>query len=1177
MKHSVFYQEIQKLFLLVIVLTFYSLNAVGQCSGTTINVQAPANNLASIVANAVPGTCFYLPNGNYAFANVIPKDNMRFIGQSRGGVQVSGYGNENAFHGTADAVEIKNMTFHHFDDMGGAGGGPQEQSPIRGTPAIWVSNAGQMATNWVIDNIESHNNIAAGLFLGDHFTVTNSIFRDNAITGIGGDEMVGGLIKDNVIHGNGANAAPGSYVNGGGIKLTQAGSAADPVVIRDNEVYNNNKVGIWGDVACHGFEIINNYVYDHFSHGILYEISDNAYIAYNNCVNNTYAWSNITTDWSAGGITSAESKDVLIEYNTVTGSRGGIVIQQTYRPSNQHEVDFFGGISDLTLVSENVTIQHNTINGAVETGVGAAASGNGQLSNASNLQFLCNTYDNPNNMTFHWINGIQQTYAQWQAAGRDGVCNTAPDADNDGTPDDQDPDDNNPCIPSNTVNACDTDNDGIPDGLDTCPGFDNSLIGTTCNDNDSCTTNDFYTANCNCAGTFLDSDEDGICDNDDNSPYYKICQFITAPTIDGDLTDWGTFPTYSITNILSGTIGSNGDLSAEFGVRWDNTNLYLAGIVTDDALINDGGNSWENDGFEVYIDAGNEKATSYDANDHQLLFLYNDPTVYYHSGAGNDPVGVSFGMTPTNLGYVIEIQLSWVFLGATPSNNNLLGLDIHVNDDDDGAARDKKIAWSSTIDQAWSNPTLFGTYSLDANCNTSCQPQGTPCDDNDPNTTIDTEDGNCNCIGTPIITGTIVCETSTPPILDGSGNEWNQTNFTLTNPLNGIVGSSADLSGDFQVSWDGNYLYIFGDIKDDVLVNDSGTAAYKDDAFEVYIDGGNEKTTTYDANDHQLMFRVNDPDVNYWSDQSLNPAGVDFTRNVVSGGYEIEIRIAWIFIGITPSPAMDLGLDIHVIDDDDGGDSDKKLAWYTNTDQSWNNPSLFNTVTLSNHCNLNRMVDCIPTVLLEGTFDPATSLMTTYLQQYNKLPQGQPYTDAPWFYTGQEGAGWTDTDYPAGSVDWVLVSLRTSPLVEDQIARFSAVLLEDGTIQAAAPIAISQAINSVYVVVEHRNHLPAMSAGPVDILNNTIIYDFRAANSYLGTNGFGQKQVSGSWMLYAGNVDQTNPSGYEITGSDKGIWESMNGNFSVYEPTDFNLDSDVNGVDKLLWNYNNGISSSVPK
>ncbi len=58
----------------------------------------------------------------------------------------------------------------------------------------------------------------------------------------------------------------------------------------------------------------------------------------------------------------------------------------------------------------------------------------------------------------------------------------------------------------------DADNDGVQDICDVCPSFDDALIGTICDDNDDCTTNDIYTAACNCAGVLLDANNDGSCD-----------------------------------------------------------------------------------------------------------------------------------------------------------------------------------------------------------------------------------------------------------------------------------------------------------------------------------------------------------------------------------------------------------------------------------------------------------------------------------------------------------------------------------------------------------------------------------------------------------------------------------------------------------------------------------------
>ncbi len=91
----------------------------------------------------------------------------------------------------------------------------------------------------------------------------------------------------------------------------------------------------------------------------------------------------------------------------------------------------------------------------------------------------------------------------------DANCNcvgTFADADNDGVCDAND-------LCPNGDDTVDNDGDGIPDDCDDC-----LLSGTNCNDGDDCTVNDVYDSNCNCAGTFADADNDGVCDADDVCP-----------------------------------------------------------------------------------------------------------------------------------------------------------------------------------------------------------------------------------------------------------------------------------------------------------------------------------------------------------------------------------------------------------------------------------------------------------------------------------------------------------------------------------------------------------------------------------------------------------------------------------------------------------------------------------
>lgn len=217
-------------------------------------------------------------------------------------------------------------------------------------------------------------------------------------------------------------------------------------------------------------------------------------------------------------------------------------------------------------------------------------------------------------------------------------------------------------------------------------------------------------------------------------------------------------------------------------------------------------------------------------------------------------------------------------------------------------------------------------------------------------------------------------------------------------------------------------------------------------------------------------------------------------------------------------------------------------------------------------------------VNLEGAFDLNSQNMLNEIQSLGLLPEGSnPYNTTPWNHTGFEGTGWRLEDYPPNAVDWVLLSFRTTTQASTEFAKRAAILKTDGTLSSFSPIQVNIGVQTIYIVVEHRNHLPVMS-NSISISNNTISHDFRQSAGYLGSSGFGQKElITGIWGLYSCNADQSNPTGYEITGSDRILWEVENGLYNLYRTVDFNLDGDINGEDKVLWNQNNGISSSVPR
>jgi hypothetical protein len=158
------------------------------------------------------------------------------------------------------------------------------------------------------------------------------------------------------------------------------------------------------------------------------------------------------------------------------------------------------------------------------------------------------------------------------------------------------------------------------------------------------------------------------------------------------------------------------DLSASFRTDWDNQALYLLVDVIDDKFVNDSVEFWLDDSVEVFIDADNSKSNVYGDNDYQYHFDWEGTRFTAASSQGesrhNKMQGVGCDSTPTDKGYRFALTFPWSTLGVTPRAGVKIGLDVHVNDDDDGGDRDTKLMWHTENDIAWQHPSALGTIAL---------------------------------------------------------------------------------------------------------------------------------------------------------------------------------------------------------------------------------------------------------------------------------------------------------------------------------------------------------------------------------------------------------------------------------------------------------------------------------
>ena len=301
--------------------------------------------------------------GNFS---IQPKSGDTFCGEP-GVVLDGGRSLQTAFSGGATNVTLDSITVRDYNS--GKLGGAIQPDP--------------RASGWLVRNVSSLHNAGAGLLVADGMRILGGHYNDNDQFGIAGNAATGilldGLDGDrNTIDGpelarNHALLASCEW-GAGGMKWD-----VGKVTIRNAYVHDNDCKGLWGDINAHDVLIEHNLVEHNLAEGILYEISQDAVIRYNQVHRNGFQAKGWYWD---GGITVASSFNVEVYGNRLSGNYNGITGTQQDRPDStppQH-------LLDHVQVHDNLICA--TGDGGHPTGV---AAGNGADLAARDISFNRNT------------------------------------------------------------------------------------------------------------------------------------------------------------------------------------------------------------------------------------------------------------------------------------------------------------------------------------------------------------------------------------------------------------------------------------------------------------------------------------------------------------------------------------------------------------------------------------------------------------------------------------------------------------------------------------------------------------------------------------------------------------------------------------------------------------------
>ncbi|MBL7939908.1 MAG: PKD domain-containing protein [Flavobacteriales bacterium] len=180
-------------------------------------------------------------------------------------------------------------------------------------------------------------------------------------------------------------------------------------------------------------------------------------------------------------------------------------------------------------------------------------------------------------------------------------------------------------------------------------------------------------------------------------------------------------------------------------------------------------------------------------------------------------------------------------------------------------------------------------------------------------------------------------------------------------------------------------------------------------------------------------------------------------------------------------------------------------------------------------------------VLLDGPLNTSTLVMNDQLRTGGLIPLAEPYTQLGYPHVGGGGEVTTGAVLsqagPNAIVDWIVVELRSNVSPFQVIATRSALVQRDGDVVSAngSSLPAFAVPNGAYrIAIRHRNHLGAMTNGPVTLGATPVAVDMsQASTATYGTNA--RRIHGGRAALWAGDCTGAGDVVYTGSGSDRDL------------------------------------------
>ena len=412
----------------------------------------------------------------------------------------------------------------------------------------------------------------------------------------------------------------------------------------------------------------------------------------------------------------------------------------------------------------------------------------------------------------------------------------------------------------------------------------------------------------------------------------QIPKTSVAPVIDGEMDDVWYYAGKEREDVYVLDAGTDpGDWLDQWSthrIMWDETGVYYFFNVLDDDLDVSSPNDYEKDSIELYWDMDNSKndvTTGYDDNDFQWRIVLNQTTV--DAGTGyRPPIGSVAAWKETEFGYSCEVYVPTNTWPIVPESDLQVGYEIHVNDADAGT-REHLARWWGDSNETWHDPSYMGTAKFRGS---------------DYRTVQDMLDINY-VYGAPTIDGEreawwdVLPNVGMNTYVDAAG----ETDITL------MTGA---YDHDFKAwnGWNENGFYLYVSIIDDEL-STANANTYEQDSIELFFDGDNSKNdvaTGYDDNDMQCRVVYMNNTIEAGTGSAPKNGVVAWKDTRFGADCEIFIPASDIEKWYALEEGAEIGYEIQVNDDDATGTREGMARWWSNSNETWHDPSRFGEARL---------------------------------------------------------------------------------------------------------------------------------------------------------------------------------------------------------------------------------------